>query len=76
MYHGVLGDEAERWLGEAAKADPERYGEVCRRFPVLSSVEIRRALAHEVMAGDGEMVEAIALATAGTRRAVTSCRTG
>jgi hypothetical protein len=43
-----------------AKADPERYREVCDRFPVLGPVEIRQALAHEVMAGDGETVEAVA----------------
>jgi hypothetical protein len=53
-------DEAERWLGEAARADPERYLQVCRRFPVLGSVEIRRALEHEVLAGDGETVEVVA----------------
>jgi hypothetical protein len=57
---GMSVDEAEAWLGEAARADPERYREVCARFPVLGPVEIRRALAHEVMAGDGVTVEAVA----------------
>jgi hypothetical protein len=56
----VPGDEAERWLGKVAKADPEKYTEVYRRFPVLGPVEIRRALAHEVLAGDGVTVEAVA----------------
>jgi hypothetical protein len=50
---GLCHTVAERWLLEAGKADPERYREVCDRFPVLSPVEIRRCLKREIMAAMG-----------------------
>ncbi len=56
----VPGDEAERWLAAGLRDDPERFRPVIERYPVLSSEQIRRALAHEVLAGDGETVEAVA----------------